>query len=248
MPGVSVAARARAFRLRLVGACSVTQGRQASALEDTVCDGGPAPGGHLIRDGAKHLVSPASLSDDALAAIPDGDAYFSGLVPVDAILAPAGSSSRTTAQSGPPPASILATGPASASAAPATTTTPTAAPTTAPAQATLPSSVNVGLGEWGITPDSTTLASGKVTFDVTDTGKGQHEMVLIKSDKDLTGLPVSRATVDESAVRQKIDEIEDFKAGDHKSATFALEPGAYILICNLANHYNKGMVAQITVQ
>src|SRR4051812_37865871 len=42
---------------------------------------------YLVRDGARHQIAPVSLSDDDIAAIPEGAAYASGLVPVDAIAA-----------------------------------------------------------------------------------------------------------------------------------------------------------------
>src|SRR5256885_1861682 len=83
-------------------------------------------------------------------------------------------------------------------------------------------------------------ADGTVTFDAADAGKGEHEMVLFKSDKDPASLPISKGNVDESAIGQKVGEIEGLRSGDDKSATFDVKPGKYILICNLVNHYNKG--------
>jgi uncharacterized cupredoxin-like copper-binding protein len=195
---------------------------------------------YLVRDGTRHAVTPTSLSDDAIAAIPEGSAYSTGLVPVDAITALVNGAGSTT--------SILAPAPSVASGgagAPASSAPSTATP--APAAA-LPSSVKVSLQEWSITPDSTTLAAGKVSFDVTNSGKGQHEMGIYKTDKDPGGLPVSKGRVDEGTLGQKIGELEGFKAGDEKSESFDLTPGTYILICNLTNHYSKGMVSQIQVK
>jgi uncharacterized cupredoxin-like copper-binding protein len=207
---------------------------------------------YLVRDGARHLVSPVSLSDDDIAAIPEGAAYSNGLVPVDAITALVGGSG-----SGPAIGSVILPPPAAASvpAQPAAVAASTPAPTSTPpptltptASASLPSSVKVSLDEWSITPDATTLAAGKVSFDVTDTGKGEHEMGLYKTDKDPASLPVSKGKVDETAIGQKIGELEGFKSGDEKSGSFDLKPGTYILICNLTNHYNKGMVSQVQVK
>jgi uncharacterized cupredoxin-like copper-binding protein len=200
---------------------------------------------YLVRDGVKHAVTPASLSDDAIGDIPEGSAYSSGLVPVDAITALVGSS-----PSGPAigPSAPLISAPAPAVAAsPASSAPIAAAPAPTPPPA-LPSSVKVALQEWSIAPDSTTLAAGRVTFDVTDTGKGEHEMGVYKTDKDPGNLPASKGKVDETSVGQKIGELEGFKAGDEKSASFDLTPGTYILICNLTNHYNKGMVSQLQVK
>jgi uncharacterized cupredoxin-like copper-binding protein len=180
---------------------------------------------YLVRDGTRHLVTPANLSDDDVAAIPEGAPYSNGFVPSDAIAALLGSAAPAGAN---------------------TSTAPPAAPTaTSSARA---SSVHVTLDEWSITPDSTTLAAGKVAFYVSDAGRGLHEMVLFKSDKDPGSLPVTRGKVDEAAIGQKIGEVEGLHTGDEKSATFDLKPGSYILICNLTNHYSKGMVSQIEVK
>jgi uncharacterized cupredoxin-like copper-binding protein len=189
----------------------------------------------LVRDGTRHLVTPASLSDEDVAAIPEGVPYENGFVPADAIAALIGSAAPP---SGPPVLAPLISAPtgANASAAP---------PATSSAGA---SSVHVRLDEWSIAPDSTTLAAGKVAFNVSDAGKSLHEMVLFKSDKDPGSLPVTRGKVDEAAIGQKIGEVEGLHAGDSKSATFDLKPGSYILICNLTNHYSKGMVSQIEVK
>jgi len=202
---------------------------------------------YLVRDGTRHLITPISLPDDQVAAIPEGPAYSNAFVPVDtltALIGGAGSSSGPTAAS--PGMSILA--PASAPAPPAPAPAPVAPGPSTSAAATSPSTVHVTLNEWSITPDATSVAAGKVTFDVSDAGKGEHEMVLFKSDKDPSSLPVSRGKVDESAIGQKIGEVEGLRSGDDKSATFDVKPGSYILVCNLTNHYNKGMVSQIEVK
>lgn len=194
---------------------------------------------YLIRDGVKHAVTPASLSDDAIAAIPDGSAYNSGLVPADAIVAVVNGSGSVIA-----PVPGVAVAPASS---PASTTSASTAPTPTPTPS-LASAVKVTLQEWSIAPDATTLAAGKVSFDVQDAGKGDHELGVYKTDKDPSSLSVSKGKVDESTLGQKIGELADFKSGDEKSASFDLTPGTYILICNLTNHYSKGMVSQIQVK
>jgi hypothetical protein len=176
---------------------------------------------YLVRDGTKHQVTPATAGDDAIGAIPDGDPYTSGLVPADTATASTGDTSPPS--SGPQSAlapSLFTTGSASGSSGTSSTGSSTS---TGPAA--LPSSVHVDLNEWSITPDATTLAAGKVSFDVADAGKLGHEMVIFKSDKDPGSLTVTRSRVDEGSVGTKIGEVEDLKAGDDKSATFDLKPG-----------------------
>jgi uncharacterized cupredoxin-like copper-binding protein len=193
---------------------------------------------YLIRNGQRHVIMPATLPGAELEAIPLGDTYADGVVPTDAAAPLFAGGALGSGTAGNPPGNAAA-------APPITAATATPMPTAA---ATLPSSVGVALNEWSISPDATTLTAGKVSFAAQNGGKGLHEMVIFKSDKDPGSLPVSKSRVDESAVGDKIGEIEDLKPGSSKSATFNLSPGKYLLICNLANHYAKGMISQFEVK
>jgi uncharacterized cupredoxin-like copper-binding protein len=192
---------------------------------------------YLVKNGQRHAITPAPLSDDDLAAIPQGDAYTDGRIPTD------GGSSLFATDPAPATNASQAAAPAPV---PALTPAPTATPL--PTVAALPSTANVDLSEWSISPDAHTLAAGKVQFNAANTGKGAHEMVIFKSDKDPASLPVSKGKVDEGALGQKIGELEGLGAGTKKSERFDLTPGTYILLCNLTNHYNKGMVSQVEVK
>jgi hypothetical protein len=46
---------------------------------------------------------------------------------------------------------------------------------------------------------------------------------------------------------QHIDEVEDVKAGIVKQFTVDLEPGRYVLVCNLPGHYKLGMRTGLVV-
>ena len=48
-----------------------------------------------------------------------------------------------------------------------------------------------------------------MTFNVTDAGKGQHEMIVFKSDKAPSTLPVSKGAVDENAVGPKVNPFKE---------------------------------------
>ena len=110
------------------------------------------------------------------------------------------------------------------------------------------STVNVSLIEWSVVPDTTSVAAGPVTFNATNDGVENHELVVIRSDLAPDALPVVEGKVDEEQV-EVIGEIEEFASGTTESATFDLEPGSYALICNIVeeeegeheSHYQRGM-------
>lgn len=92
--------------------------------------------------------------------------------------------------------------------------------------------VNVSFIEWSVIPDVGSVPAGSVTFDVTNDSSSNHELVVIRTDLAPDALPVVEHKVDEDQV-EVIGRIEEFAPGATESATFDLEPGNYVLICNL---------------
>ena len=110
------------------------------------------------------------------------------------------------------------------------------------------SQVKVELKEWSLTPDKTSAPAGKVTFTATNAGTVEHEFVVIKTDKAADALTLSGNAVDEEASGQsKVDEIAEFQPGSAKTLTLDLQPGKYVLICNVAGHYRQGVSSAFTV-
>jgi uncharacterized cupredoxin-like copper-binding protein len=120
-------------------------------------------------------------------------------------------------------------------------------------------SVDVALQEWAVLPAQSSVDSGPVTFTVENTGPNdEHEMVLIRTDLGAGALPTDEnGKVDEEgAGMEAIGEIEEFAPGNTETATFDLEPGHYVLICNIVSdepdgskesHYKMGMFIDFTV-
>jgi uncharacterized cupredoxin-like copper-binding protein len=123
--------------------------------------------------------------------------------------------------------------------------------------------VSVTLQEWAVIPAQSSVGAGSVTFDVKNDGpEHPHEFVVIRTDLAPDALP----TTDEGAVDEDgegidiIGEIEEFPAGETRSATFDLDPGSYVLVCNVAGeeggehggggeiHYKMGMFAAFAVE
>ncbi len=116
--------------------------------------------------------------------------------------------------------------------------------------------VDVTLKEWAVQTGSTSVPAGKVYFHVDNEGpEDAHEFVIIKSDLGPLDLPYEDDKVSEDGVNI-VDEIEPFAPDSSASITVDLEPGKYVLICNISqvedgeveSHYKKGMVATFTVE
>ena len=118
--------------------------------------------------------------------------------------------------------------------------TPAAPATVAP--------ITIELKSFSLTPSATTAKAGDVTFMVTNTAtEDKHEFVVIKTDLAADKLPVGgEKTVDEEAL-QVIDEVEEMDPGKSGTLTVNLAAGHYVLICNVEEHYEKGMYTDFTV-
>lgn len=106
------------------------------------------------------------------------------------------------------------------------------------------------MGPMGITVSTHTVKAGKVTFAVENVSRELvHEMVLSPVKDGKTALPYDSVAmkVDEDAAGQ-LGEVEEMKPGERGALTIDLKPGKYILYCNIAGHYMKGMWTLITVK
>ncbi len=97
-----------------------------------------------------------------------------------------------------------------------------------------------------------TANAGEITFEVHNEARGSHNLVIIRTDLAADALPfadVNNTRVDEEGAGEKIGEIEEFRGGGAvEVGSFTLTPGRYALICNLFQHYEFGMFAQLTVE
>jgi uncharacterized cupredoxin-like copper-binding protein len=100
--------------------------------------------------------------------------------------------------------------------------------------------------DFGIALEETSTPAGSTTFDITNDGPSTHEFVVFKTDLAEDALPVDGSTVTEETL-DLVDEAEDIAPGVGTSLTVDLEPGSYVVICNIEGHYGAGMHAALTV-
>lgn len=136
------------------------------------------------------------------------------------------------------------------------TGSPAATGTSGPTASAPATTVSVTLAEWSVGTSAATAKAGQVKFSVTNQGPDDvHEFVVIKTDLSMIALPTDAtgAVTEESAGMEVVDEIEDLPVGGTQELTVTLEPGAYVLICNIydeteqQSHYQLGMRNSFTV-
>ena len=107
--------------------------------------------------------------------------------------------------------------------------------------------------------DRTSVPSGDVTFVVKNDGAVDHELVVLRTNTAYDAIPVNAAGDPPAAVTSGANKIlEDGNVGETgnpnltkgQSRTFTItgmQAGSYVLMCNLAMHYQMGLRALLTV-
>lgn len=96
---------------------------------------------------------------------------------------------------------------------------------------------SIALGQSGV-------EAGTISFEISNQGTLTHELEVFAGE--LADLPVSNGVADTAGLRI-IDEVEDIPPGATLSLEVELDPGHYVILCNLPGHYQAGMVAQLDV-
>jgi uncharacterized cupredoxin-like copper-binding protein len=109
--------------------------------------------------------------------------------------------------------------------------------------------VSVTEKDFSIAVDPSSAAEGSVNFSIDNQGPSTHEFVVFKTDLEPDALPTDNdGNVDEEGEGvEHIDEQEDIASGSTALLDVTLEPGSYVLICNLPGHYKAGMHVGFTV-
>jgi hypothetical protein len=119
------------------------------------------------------------------------------------------------------------------------------------------STVDVTLSEWEVVPEVQSVIEGEVTFNANNNGEEEHELMVIRTDFAADALPAEDdGSADEGADGvDVVGETSEMEPGDDDSRVFTLDPGNYVLLCNLVHeedgekqaHYAEGMFAAFEV-
>lgn len=97
---------------------------------------------------------------------------------------------------------------------------------------------------------ATEIPAGNVEFIVSNRGKRAHEMVILKIEESIDGLPLNGAQLNIAELGTKIAKIDSSELTNgaiHKLMT-KLTPGKYLLVSNISEDYQKGMKALLIVK
>jgi uncharacterized cupredoxin-like copper-binding protein len=114
--------------------------------------------------------------------------------------------------------------------------------------------VDVVLSEFIVDPGEDSVEAGEVTFALDNQGGETHEFVVVEG-ASADDLPVD----DDGAFEEDsvLAEVEEIDAGETAELTLDLEPGDYVLLCNIVeeeedgeveSHFAEGMHATFTVE
>lgn len=88
-----------------------------------------------------------------------------------------------------------------------------------------------------------------VTFAIDNQGKVSHEVIVVRTDLPSDELPLdAKSNVDEEA--EGLEVVERLEGVEYQSSqvwSVDLEPGRYVLVCNLPAHYRRGMSVEFDV-
>jgi hypothetical protein len=119
--------------------------------------------------------------------------------------------------------------------------------------------VDVAVREWQVAPAQNSIRTGTVNFIVTNEGAETHELLVVKADS-VDQLPVDAdGAFDEAAygADKVMGEVEDISPTTQKNFALDLEPGNYLLLCNVVDdeasgekdaHFSHGMYTTFTVE
>lgn len=108
------------------------------------------------------------------------------------------------------------------------------------------SQVIVEMSDYKVSVNVPSVKAGSVKIGVRNIGAMAHSFEVLKTDLPDDKLPVDGAS-GKAKEDGKVGGIETIAVGKSAAVTIDLTPGKYVLICNVAGHYQLGMHAPFTV-
>ena len=103
------------------------------------------------------------------------------------------------------------------------------------------------ISDYKLVTDHPTIAAGHIVFGIRNHAAMLHELKIIKTDLAPDQLPVDGASA-KAKEDGKVGELLNISAGASRKLVLDLVPGKYVLICNIAGHYQLGMRVGFEVQ
>ncbi len=100
--------------------------------------------------------------------------------------------------------------------------------------------INIYTDEYSLVASHMSTGAGEVTFTLLNNGSESHSLVVIRTDRSIYDMPVYDNFVQEEQL-DVVGKIEAISGGTTESLTVTLEPGKYLLMCNLRTHYTLSM-------
>ncbi len=115
--------------------------------------------------------------------------------------------------------------------------------------ATVPSDVQVvvEMKDYSITATPATIRAGTVKFGIRNAGAMEHQFELIRTDLAADKLPID-ATTATARTDGLVKQVKGIAVGRVVTVSADLAPGHYVIICNVAGHYQLGMRTDFTVE
>lgn len=104
----------------------------------------------------------------------------------------------------------------------------------------------VEMNDYAVTPNLRSIAAGVTKVGVRNRGPQAHDLVILRTDLEPHKLPydAARAKAGEPGLVARSTEL---RSGGTALLTVTLQPGRYVLICNVAGHYSFGMRTSLRV-
>lgn len=108
----------------------------------------------------------------------------------------------------------------------------------------------VALSDFHVEAASTAVGPGRTTFQITNGGAVEHELLVFRSDLAPTAYPLKDGNIDEESPRiTKVSDGDNLLPGSSQTRTVDLSTaGTYLFVCNLPGHFKAGMFTVVTVR
>ena len=117
----------------------------------------------------------------------------------------------------------------------------------APEAAPSGSQVVAELSDYKIAVNVSSVKAGRIKIGVRNVASMEHSFEVLKTDLAHDKLPVDGASA-KAREEGKVGEIRSIPAGKSDAVTLDLVAGKYVLMCNVAGHYQLGMHIGFTVE